>query len=107
MAENYQTERARRQRCEVVALLGGRCKRCGFDDPRALQIDHINGGGVQELRAKGGSGHSAKVAKFVRENPAQSKYQLLCANCNWIKRAENGEVRGSNQHDKAKKAARS
>src|SRR3990172_4802494 len=33
-----------------LELLGSRCVRCGFTDARALQIDHINGGGSKELK---------------------------------------------------------
>ncbi len=99
---NYQTERARRIRRDVIQALGGKCKRCGFDDFRALQIDHVNGGGLKEFKAKGsGTGHYVRVAKVIKENPNQTTYQVLCANCNWIKRAENNESRGANQHDHA------
>lgn len=37
------------QRQAVVAL-GGSCVKCSFLDSRALQIDHINGGGTQERK---------------------------------------------------------
>ena len=79
----------RRRRLAVVVLLGGKCVRCGFSDERALQADHIYGGGNQELKAISTSGIYRKILKM--DNP-ESEYQLLCANCNWIKRAENNEV---------------
>ncbi len=78
-------------RNEVVSVLGGKCKRCGFSDNRALQIDHINGGGYQEIRK-----NSAKVRyRLVLESVLrkENKYQILCANCNWIKRYEDKEKR--------------
>lgn len=78
-------------RQRVVDLLGGKCKRCGFTDIRALQIDHINGGGYREIRK-----HSAKIRyKLVLKSVEnkENKYQLLCANCNWIKRYEDKEKR--------------
>ena len=78
------------KRFELLEYLGGKCKKCAFDDPRALQIDHINGGGNQEVRA-GISFNSHSLLKRVRNDP--EKYQLLCANCNWIKRYENKELR--------------
>src|SRR5689334_14993068 len=31
----------------LFALLGRKCARCGFDDIRALQIDHVDGKGTQ------------------------------------------------------------
>jgi len=59
---------------------------CGFDDFRALQIDHINGGGSSERK-------TLKKDSLYREvlKDNTNKYQLLCANCNSIKRIENNE----------------
>jgi hypothetical protein len=70
-------------RLEILRLLGNKCIRCGNTDFRVLQIDHINKNGTKE-RA---------IRKILREIKEGSKaYQLLCANCNWIKRFENDEV---------------
>lgn len=70
----------------AIEKLGSICIRCGFSDIRALQIDHVEGGGVRELRALGSHG----VYRKVMECPP-GIYQLLCANCNWIKRYEQNE----------------
>lgn len=67
-------------RDQVFTLLGEVCSHCGFADRRALQIDHVNGGGTKELRSLG----SAVNKKILSCNGAG--YQILCANCNWIKR---------------------
>ena len=72
---------------KVYAVLGKKCTRCGFDDWRALQIDHINGNGESERKKFGGN--SAKFFLGILEHP--ENYQILCANCNWIKRYENNE----------------
>uniref|UniRef100_A0A6M3JJ10 Putative HNH endonuclease n=1 Tax=viral metagenome TaxID=1070528 RepID=A0A6M3JJ10_9ZZZZ len=73
-------------RRKVLEKLGNQCVKCGFADIRALQIDHINGGGAKELK-------NMSINSFLKgvllDNG--SKYQLLCANCNWIKRHENNE----------------
>lgn len=83
-----------RRKLKVFAILGGKCVRCGFDDPRALQVDHINGQPTRKrLRLKGG----AVYAWIVKARMPERYFQLLCANHNWIKRAENGEVRGYRQ----------
>ena len=79
----------RRARQRAIAILGGKCVRCGFNDWRALQIDHINGGGNQEIKQIGATGILGKVLRGETED-----YQLLCANCNWIKRYEEGEASG-------------
>ena len=66
------------------------CSRCGYSDIRALQIDHINGGGSVHRN----SFTSNKVyMKYIRENPHE--FQILCANCNWIKKDELNENRKS------------
>ena len=77
----------------LIELLGGKCKKCGFKDIRALQVDHINGGGKKEIHK-----YSAKIRykNYIESiKNKEEKYQLLCANCNWIKRFENKEVVGS------------
>jgi len=83
-------ERRQKYRRKVLEKLGGKCVRCGFSDVRALQVDHVHGGGCMELMELG-HGRS----RFYKEVLADSegRYQLLCANCNWIKRAENNEVK--------------
>lgn len=71
----------------VFDKLGNECSKCGVDDERCLQIDHVNGGGGKEwaiLRSR------TKLYKKVLED-TEGMYQTLCANCNWIKRYENDE----------------
>lgn len=95
MSNSGSTERQRRLRVEIIQLLGGKCKECGFSDGRALQIDHIFGGGNKEL-LNGRRGGLMYYYKVLRDQTGQ--YQLLCANCNWIKRHEQKEAGGRNQH---------
>ena len=71
-------------RMEILLLAGGvKCSKCGFDDWRALQIDHISGGGNKNRLIQN------KLRDDIKKHP--QKYQVLCANCNWIKRYENKE----------------
>ena len=88
----------RRRRVEVVTKLGGKCSNpaCqwlnadgsrGCTDARCLQVDHVLGGGNQE-RKQGLIGY--KLYKDVLTDET-GKYQLLCANCNWIKKTTNHE----------------
>lgn len=72
-------------RVRAINKLGGVCIRCSFSDIRALQIDHINGDGTIERKSLS----PCKLYKLALNNP--TKYQVLCANCNWIKRVENKE----------------
>ena len=64
------------------------CVRCGFDDIRALSIDHINGGGHQ-MRTQDKK-HN-QIYKWLKDNDYPSGYQTLCMNCQFIKRFEKGE----------------
>lgn len=75
---------------QVFEILGGaKCSRCGFDDVRALQIDHISGGGNKE---RVNSRHNPLgYYRSIVQNGGKG-YQVLCANCNWIKRFENNEL---------------
>jgi len=63
---------------------------CGFTDIRALQIDHINGGGTKEFKQKNSGG----IYKHILGLPLDKvhvNYQILCANCNRIKVYKNHE----------------
>lgn len=80
----------RRNRKEVLELMGGKCIRCGFSDIRTLQIDHVNGGGVKEKKKFTAITYLKKVIKSFNEG--KNEYQLLCANCNWIKKSERDET---------------
>lgn len=90
---NYQREWSKAKlsnlKNQIFDKLGHTCSRCNFADKRALCIDHINGGGFNELN----SGMS--VFKYYNKviNDTNNTYQILCHNCNWIKRSENNEVR--------------
>lgn len=86
-----------RARVKSINILGGKCKRCGFSDKRALQIDHINGGGLKELRRIGG--YKIYLRIINGDNSVRREYQILCANCNWIKRYENKENRNGILHN--------
>ena len=89
---NRERKYAQRTRKAVLEALGGECVKCGYKDERALQIDHINGGGGKERSDRKFSGvfNLHVLRSFISK---ENKYQLLCANCNWIKRSENREHR--------------
>lgn len=76
--------RRERERNKIIDLLGGKCqyKGCNWTDRRALQVDHKHGGGSKEIRGLSPDARN----RLIHANP--DKYQLLCANHNWIKRAE-------------------
>lgn len=87
-------ERRKKHWLELVRRLGSKCVCCGFSDIRALQIDHINGGGGVERRKRGGSIYSYIVKLSDKE--LKNNYQILCANCNTIKMREREEYSWKN-----------
>jgi hypothetical protein len=73
-------------RTRVLEKFGSACNHCGFTDIRALQIDHVDGGGAAERKIlKKDTLYRAVI------NDSTNKYQLLCANCNCIKRVDKHE----------------
>lgn len=92
---------SRYQRTRVLNKLGNRCSsiNCRWKNPdgtygcldlRAIQIDHKNGGGRKELKTMSGFKYYAMLNRMSIDE-LKSKYQLLCANCNWIKKFEHNE----------------
>jgi hypothetical protein len=88
-------------RAELVRVLGSKCCKCGMDDVRCLQVDHVHGKGIQEIKAKGYYRMYLDALTEIN-NGDFGNYQLLCANCNWIKRHTNGEIakKSSESHNK-------
>ena len=83
-------EWAHKWRMLALKMLGGVCVHCGYNDWRALEIDHIEGNGAQERKEI----RSHKLHKLIA-NGLTKGYQILCANCNQIKkRQELGFVGG-------------
>lgn len=74
----------------VLAAFGGKCATCGFSDPRALQIDHVNDDGYLD---KWDRLDAVKFKRMVLAEAHTGRYQILCANCNWIKRHEHERQR--------------
>lgn len=85
-AANRYYGRVRQEALETVGNGIIACVKCGFNDIRAIQIDHKEGGGRKDFE---NSSSPNEYYKNMLKNP--DKYQLLCANCNSIKRYENGE----------------
>jgi hypothetical protein len=65
--------------CQWLNLDGTR----GCTEERCLQVDHVHNGGNKERK-------NIKYIDYYKLilKDETGKYQLLCANCNWIKRKE-------------------
>jgi hypothetical protein len=75
-------------RAQAITHLGGCCKHCGYStDSRALVIDHVNGSGV--VQRKAGTAHRKLLLAVLVDTGGL--YQILCANCNMIKRFDQQE----------------
>lgn len=80
---------------EIFEFFGNKCNEptCavpnGMKDLRALQIDHKLGNGYKQREKR----DYLKYYKTILEDlkNGSSDYQLLCANCNLIKKVENKE----------------
>lgn len=98
-----------RSRKEILLLLGNKCSNpynlphpewC--NDFRCLQIDHIHGGGRKERKELGTHDFTKRVLLSLK-NGEKGKYQLLCANCNQLKKViekeqpsgKNGSCKGT------------
>ena len=86
-------------RITLVKILGGICSSLdclvpkGCTDIRCLQLDHRNGGGMKDVKRFTCSGNMYKYY-LDHIDEAKEKLQILCANCNWIKKVEKGEHKG-------------
>ena len=67
---------------EALTILGGRCQYCGFDNPMALQIHHVNGDGAKERRESSKYKQYRLMLQRIREG--SENYKIACANCNII-----------------------
>jgi hypothetical protein len=85
----------------IFLVFGNKCGKCGFDNPLALQIDHINGGGGKEKRNGNRWYYKKILAEITSGNPR--RYQLLCANCNWIKKKSSDKENGGRKSALVKK----
>ena len=59
------------------------CVLCGFEDMRALSIDHMNGGGAKHIKSL-----HKNFYDWLVENNFPEGYQTLCMNCQWILKAK-------------------
>ena len=80
--------RSRRDRAKMFELLGNKCVCCGESDPVYFQIDHIN----NDADYSGPNSNKAGSIQLRHYLAEPDRYQLLCANCNYAKRMNSGEL---------------
>jgi hypothetical protein len=91
---------ARNIRLAILDMLGNRCAcnekecwhsgQCTIIDKRCLHVDHKKGGGTKEIDFFKAN---LSMYKFYIDHPIRAKrdLQLLCANCNSVKKYLNKE----------------
>lgn len=72
-------------RAWALSILGGKCTCCGIDTFEFLTIDHIHGGGYK-ARLNEGEYSQTLCRKIVNMIDPSKDYQVLCWNCNCVKR---------------------
>lgn len=84
--KNNAWRKARRieMRKKIVAGYGGKCVCCGESEWKFLTLDHPKGDG-QVDRAKYRNSIDQIYGYVIRLN-FPPDYQLLCMNCNWVRR---------------------
>lgn len=75
-----------------------KCQKCGFSDVRALTIDHINGDGAEHRQTVKGS-----LYCWLHKRGYPLGFQVLCMNCQFIKRTENQEFFKSERYEHGQK----
>jgi hypothetical protein len=77
-------------RLRAIEHLGGVCLHCGYSaNVQALTFDHINGDGYLE-RKLGIRPSNARLSQQILDG--RDDIQLLCCNCNQIKKVANEEM---------------
>lgn len=81
---NQSRDSKRLLRARILERFGAVCVRCGFSDVRAITLDHKNNNGAMERKQLGERG----VHRRALQSEHCHEYQMLCMNCQFIKRAE-------------------
>lgn len=68
----------------LMDIYGRVCAICGYEDSRALTLDHIHGDGNLERKEFGETGVYRRAVKEFQPE----KYRTLCMNCQFIEHKE-------------------
>ena len=80
----YNKERSRRLKQEIIDAYGGKCVCCGETIFEFLELDHRHGNGNEHRRSlKLGGG--VQFYYWVKKEGFPDLFQLLCSNCNQAK----------------------
>lgn len=75
----------RKLKVDTINAYGGECKRCGFDDIRALTIDHTDQRGCDHRDHKDRKYTGWRLYHFLKRSGFPKKgFRCLCGNCQMI-----------------------
>ena len=86
----YDMNRRWRNRARVLVNYGGVCTWCKENDIRVLELDHLDPNLAKHQKRELGWSNEKVYRDAVRRNYPDD-YQLLCKNCNWLKRIDSQE----------------
>lgn len=89
----WQREKGQKNKIKIINHYSRgsmKCKECGFNDIRALSVDHIDGGGCKHRKSIGRDGGRSFYTWIIKNNYPDG-FQILCFNCQSIKRFVKGE----------------
>lgn len=79
----------------IYDILGRSCAICGYyEDIKCLQLDHIHGNGRKQRSNKSVRNFYCYYASNL--DKIKTDLQLLCINCNWLKRLQDAQERLKN-----------
>lgn len=82
-----------RLRYKFLEMYGNKCACCGESFEPFLTLDHVKGNGSQERKTKNGRpANSYNAYRNSIKDYDTSAYQILCMNCNFAKKNNNGKV---------------
>lgn len=96
------TQRAKKKRAALIEKMGGKCVKCGEDDPCLLQFDHIFGRNYNPNQLS----YLCRMNRNAREFEA-GLVRLLCEDCNLKERVkhENGNFARTQHAGQVKRTA--
>lgn len=91
MSKETRKARQLRYKLEAFAQYGGaKCQCCGESEVDFLSLDHINNDGAQHRRSMWNINSGGNIYVWARARNYPEGLQVLCMNCNFGKRINNG-----------------
>jgi len=93
MCLNRSRDRGQLLKDKVYETYGGYvCNCCGETIQEFLTLDHIENDGADHRRSigKGSAGSGYNLYRWIIKNDFPKNFQVLCMNCNWGKRMNDG-----------------